>query len=102
MTRTENERLAVVETEIKYLTARHEEFRDEVRGEFRSVRGDMASMRDDVAEIKDLLTQARGARAVLRFGWGAMAKAAGWIGGLATVGAYVWEKLSAILMALPR
>jgi hypothetical protein len=102
MTRTELERLAVVERDIKHLTERHEEFRDEVRGEFRSVKADFASVRDDVAEIKELLTQARGGLRVMRFGWGAFAKGAGWIGGLAAAGAYIWEKLSALLMALPR
>lgn len=102
MTRTELERLAVVERDIKHLTERHEEFRDEVRGEFRSVKADFASVRDDVAEIKELLTQARGGARVLRFGWGAVAKAAGWAGAIATAGSYLWEKLSALLMAGPR
>ncbi len=77
MTRTEIERLAVVERDIKHLTERHEEFRDEVRGEFRSVKADFASVRDDVAEIKELLTQARGGLRVMRFGWGAFAKGCG-------------------------
>lgn len=95
MTRTENERLAVVENEVRHQTLRHEEFRDEVRGEFRDVKDDVASVRTDVAEIKEILTQAKG-------GWRVLLG----IGGLAgLVGAALMWLLDAVqplLAVLPR
>lgn len=110
MTFTELERLAVVETDIKHLTKRHEEFRvesrekheefrDEVRGEFHSVRVDVASVRADVAEIKQLLTQAKGGWLALSGGW----RAAMFTGGaLSLVATYAWDWLAPLLRALPR
>lgn len=99
VTRTENERLAVVETEVRHQTLRHEEFRDEVRGEFRDVKDDVASVRTDVAEIKEILTQAKG-------GWKAMVlmgSVAGVVLG-AVLAAAMWllDAAQPLLAVLPR
>lgn len=102
MTRTENERLAVVENEVRHLTDRHEEFRDEVRGEFRSVRGDVASVRDDVAEIKDILTKAQGGWLAVVGGWRALVVVGGLISGVTGALHWLWTWLSPVLWTMPR
>jgi len=41
MALTVPERIAVVESEVRHLAEKHDDFRQEVRDEFRSVRGDV-------------------------------------------------------------
>lgn len=95
MTRTENERLAVVENEVRHQTLRHEEFRDEVRGEFRDVKDDVASVRTDVAEIKDILTQAKG-------GWRVLVGIGGIAGLVGAALMWVFDAIQPLLAVLPR
>ncbi|UOK71729.1 hypothetical protein [Ancylobacter polymorphus] len=102
MTITELERLAVVENEVRHLNDKHDDFRDEVRGEFRSVRSDVASVNDKIDRIETLLTQAQGALFVTRIGWLGIARVTGWAGAVAAFGFYAWEKMAAIIAAMPR
>lgn len=102
MTFSELERLAVVENEVRHLNAKHDEFRDEVRGDFRAVRSDVAAIDDKIDRIEKMLTQAHGAALLARISWGAVIRVASWTGGIAAFGFYMWEKMSAILPALPR
>lgn len=95
MTRTENERLAVVENEVRHQTLRHEEFRDEVRGEFRDVKDDVASVRTDVAEIKEILTQAKG-------GWRVLVGIGGIAGLVGAALMWLLDAVQPILAVLPR
>jgi len=99
MTRTENERLAVVENEVRHQTIRHEEFRDEVRSEFRSVRGDVASVKDDVAEIRRVLTKAEGGWLAILGGWRTLIAVGGFVSGLVAAAHWLW---SWVLPFLPR
>ena len=103
MTFTELERLAVVEAEVRHLNRQHEEFRAEVRNEFREQRDEFkafsADVGRDVAEIKQLLTQAKGGWLALRGGWRAVVYTGGAVGIVAT---YVWDWFAPMLRALPR
>lgn len=102
MTRTENERLAVVETEVRHQTMRHEEFRDEVRGEFRSVRGDVAVMSDKIDRIEDILTKAQGGWLAVVGGWRALVVVGGVISGVSGLIHWLWTWVSPFVGSLPR
>ncbi|TSJ60505.1 hypothetical protein FO470_17290 [Starkeya sp. 3C] len=73
---------------MRHLTEKHEEFRDEVRSEFKAAKA-------DIAEIKAILTQARG-------GWRTMVVIGGALSVIATAASYVWDWLAPLFRALPR
>lgn len=102
MTRTENERLAVVENDVRHLSVRHEEFRQEVRNEFRSVGDRVAAMDDKIDRIEEILTKAQGGWTAIVGGWRTVVAVGGFLSGVAALVHWIWNILSPLAGGLPR